>query len=166
MHSDNKHDWNSILKISIAGAALIIAISTAHYFVIALPNQKEAELNFQREKYEDEKNKARADADTAKQKEQQEAFAKIEKENQLDECLKGARESYELNWAAACKIQLEKAQNGLALCSADAEYCSSLWSPVIEKSQDANCALMGNAGTDVDERYKAAKNECYLRYKN
>jgi hypothetical protein len=73
----NKWDINTILKLSVAVAVLLIGLSIAYYFVIYIPSKdkaKEKEMNFQRYY-----NQVRYNA-----------------------CIEGAEEAYHQRWQGYC----------------------------------------------------------------
>jgi len=80
----------------------------------------------------------------------------------VDTCLNDARDAYEQDWAAACKITAKTEREGYADCingpNETAGDCKRIWNP--KRDASANCALPTKGAEYINSRLEKAKNFC------
>jgi hypothetical protein len=82
------------LKTILIVAAVIAFLAIAYYFVIALPAQNKAKLQFERDKFEQELKEKSAKEQEERQKENQRAFEKENAQTKYQGCLLDAENHY------------------------------------------------------------------------
>lgn len=85
------------LKAIVVVAAVIAFLAVAYYFVIALPAQNKAKVQFERDKFEQELKEKSAKEQEERQKENQRAFEKQNAQTRYESCLLDADDHYILS---------------------------------------------------------------------
>ncbi|SRR6266496_3517549 len=127
---------NELLKKAMAIGALLLAGSIAYFFVFALPKHNAAKLQFERQKYEEEK-AYKESRDREQQLEKAEKEGQAEFDKLLDDCLFRADETAE-NYVML--------NGGVKTDKGTITAASRLWD-------------------EAEKKKKAAKDECYRKYK-
>ena len=128
---------NSGISKAISFSVLLIGIAIFYYYVIFLPKQEQAKLEFQKQQEQQR-------IDAQKQNQQAEASeaqfdARLEAQfnrTMLQECLDGAETNYTVTWKFECKMR------GLK----------------------SDCSLPTDVANSINDNRKKAKDSCFKSY--
>ena len=157
---------DKLVKGVIVLAALLAGIGVFYYFVVFLPNIENQKLELERQKTERAETEKRAAATQA-------ASQEMIRQKMYDECKRGARTNYEVNWATACKTNARLRTSELQNCLTDRaimanQYMGESYCRKTFSAEDASpdCALPISVSSPINQTLKDEDQRCLAEAKS
>lgn len=157
---------DTVLKASLAAAALLAGAGVGYYYGVFLPGQasrQEARMLAEqeaRQKQEDFQAKAQAREQEEQSRRQQAA------QQEYQDCLNFAELSYKQRWTASCRAQHDADVAALADCAdnlfATEEGCQAK----VPVRPERDCALPGRTAQSYSDAREQRKAECLARFQS
>ena len=151
---------------------IILVVPVGYYYIYALPKLNSDKLNFEKDKYNEEKIQKQQQEEEQKraelEKQQKEEEQRYANKTLLEDCLQTSEINYLNSWSKNCTAQAKKNRNEYQECldtfkKYGDEYTTCAWHKnLIDDSY--SCSLPSSIADDLGNDRKDSKDECYKKY--